>query len=655
MFANYVIPPDSPLTGTKRRATAADMHPRQSRHIRPKNDGSTSNYECEISRELQLKGIEDLSNKCSEKISSVDRETRHYLEDLFWTQSNSYVPIVSKDHVSAGSDMYSSLLHLAVLATGYKFANAEELNVRCLKMDDRQSSLHYSLRTHIDTLAPEEGNLASIQALILLSELEYGCGRYHSSHLYLEAASTAVEEMGHDLADDNLALSDEDELLRRSLLRSCIFYRNQRRLFENSTISRFSPRVRDRYITSLRSATHRRRRGIGEGSDYILLVYQAQLDLLNLSQPLYMASNSVSAHCGVSRSFGLRELEADLIQFHSELPEQLRWNSQSWLSEPPPVFAFRQQLHAVNMLLYRKWAQVKNIDGALNTDCDVDEQVTYFRHTALQNALKLESLISQFLERFDPISFPTMIVQQLISACAVILSEIQGLDDNEKRVKLLTHLKSCSTILTTMSKTHKIAEEFMLHLTTCLSMASCGGTAPLNPTSSKVGNIIESQPWMSPRNSNEPDLLLIREDRRALPLAQKFKPSSANVSESTNGHNSTSPPITDFQFVDDPVFAAYAEEMSHITEIYAISDKHNSPKQTGLGNVNLIEKPLTSPAANTHEVPSDESPGTMQQTTFPLVSWSVPSYHDLDETMTWSNIQPDNSWIEFLNPVDTPK
>ena len=131
-----------------------------------------------------------LSERCRLVVNLVNPDTRSYLERCFWTHYNAHIPLIQREVVLDDNDdhtdnLSSQLLQLAILATGLRYADSTQQDVRDLRLPNRESTLHWELKALVEMLQPTIRRVTYVQVLMLLSDLEYGRGHEYGAHLYL--------------------------------------------------------------------------------------------------------------------------------------------------------------------------------------------------------------------------------------------------------------------------------------------------------------------------------------------------------------------------------------------------------------------------------------------------------------------------------------
>lgn len=122
-------------------------------------------------------------------IRSLSASTYDYLMDNFWHWYNSVIQVIERDAFEADREsqnpkFYSSFLHICILAMGYRGADMERDDMRKISLGNRESTLHREAKYMLDIELERPGGIPSVQALLLLGDLECGVGRDNTGWMY---------------------------------------------------------------------------------------------------------------------------------------------------------------------------------------------------------------------------------------------------------------------------------------------------------------------------------------------------------------------------------------------------------------------------------------------------------------------------------------
>lgn len=124
-------------------------------------------------------------------IRSFSVETHDYLVNQFFAFYNSVLQIIDRAAFEADREsqenspkFYSSFLHIAILAMGYRVADMDRDDMRKITLAPRESTLHREAKYMLDIELERPGGIPSVQALLLLGDLECGVGRDNTGWMY---------------------------------------------------------------------------------------------------------------------------------------------------------------------------------------------------------------------------------------------------------------------------------------------------------------------------------------------------------------------------------------------------------------------------------------------------------------------------------------
>lgn len=153
--------------------------------------GPTTNYHIYAAREYASIGVEppDQARRTERIIRSLPAETHDYLMELFWEYYNSVLHIVHKeafteDRENLRTKYYSGFLHICILSMGYRYADTEREDIKKITVAPRESFLHREAKYMLDVEMERPGGLPSVQAFLLLGDLECGVGRDNTGWMF---------------------------------------------------------------------------------------------------------------------------------------------------------------------------------------------------------------------------------------------------------------------------------------------------------------------------------------------------------------------------------------------------------------------------------------------------------------------------------------
>ncbi|KAK5688279.1 hypothetical protein LTS10_000257 [Elasticomyces elasticus] len=154
----------------------------------------------------------DKDRRADRLVRELNPETHDYLMDCFWSYYDPVMQVVCRklfeeDRRSGGGLAYSGFLHICILAMGYRYADPKRADIQKLTLRDKQSTLHREAKYLVEFEFEEPGGIPSVQALLILAQLESGSGRDGVGWIYagidiIHSCAVAEEDIGFTEADD---------------------------------------------------------------------------------------------------------------------------------------------------------------------------------------------------------------------------------------------------------------------------------------------------------------------------------------------------------------------------------------------------------------------------------------------------------------------
>jgi hypothetical protein len=110
------------------------------------------------------------------------------------------------------------------LAARYRFADKQRPDIRGITLAERESTLYREAKCMLDYEMERPGGIPSIGALLLLGDLEVGCGRDNAGWLYSGMAYRLCFDVGLYLDRSGSGLSQEDIKIGHMTLWACVVY-----------------------------------------------------------------------------------------------------------------------------------------------------------------------------------------------------------------------------------------------------------------------------------------------------------------------------------------------------------------------------------------------------------------------------------------------
>jgi hypothetical protein len=122
-------------------------------------------------------------------IRSLSQETHDYLMNCFWDYYNAPLQVIDRaafeqDRDAQNPKYYSSFLHITILAGGYRFADLDREDIQRISLGNRESTFHRESKFMLDIELERPGGIPSVQALLILGDMECGIGRDNTGWMY---------------------------------------------------------------------------------------------------------------------------------------------------------------------------------------------------------------------------------------------------------------------------------------------------------------------------------------------------------------------------------------------------------------------------------------------------------------------------------------
>ncbi|KAI0160650.1 fungal-specific transcription factor domain-containing protein [Xylariaceae sp. FL1272] len=315
-------------------------------------------------------------------IRSLTPETHDYLMQSFWEYYNGPLQVLDKeafemDRESQNPKFYSSLLHITILAGGWRFADKDRDDMRRLDLGNRESTLHREAKYMLDVELERPGGIPSVQALLILGDLETGVGRDNTGWMYSGMANRLAFDVGLHLDCSNNGLPEHEVRIRQMVMRACILYDKYWALFLGRPTSIKSQDVGMDLLSKRFSSTLRSLGSEPEPSKPTNTkaaeeeIHDQLMELMDLAGRI----TEIREHKAKSRyavdhanMFAISEaednaymhvisLDRQLQNWYRRLPDHLTWNPANIKNAVFSYFLLHQQYHVTMILLHRQWAR----------------------------------------------------------------------------------------------------------------------------------------------------------------------------------------------------------------------------------------------------------------------------------------------------------
>lgn len=277
-------------------------------------------------------------------IHDLSPETHDYLMNLFWDCHNSVMHMVHKyafyeDLDNGDGKFYSLFLHLTLLAVGFRYADKDRSDIRKIALSGPVPSIfHMKARKMAEFELMKPGGLPSIQALLLLGDLEAGCGRDDTGWMYSGMAFRLVYDVGLHVDFSILKLTEIESQIRYMVLWAALLCDKYWALFLGR------PTILKEADIAPSSLQKDFRKMIDCGPNastektVATKIYENHLKLMDLVGTLCETFDSRKNGKLSETYLDIATLDRDLNSWYSDLADELKWTPMNIAQATPSFF-----------------------------------------------------------------------------------------------------------------------------------------------------------------------------------------------------------------------------------------------------------------------------------------------------------------------------
>lgn len=408
-------------------------------------------------------------------IRSLSAESNDYLMNLYWQHYNAVIHVVhqaafEEDREHGRTQYYSGFLHICMLAMAYqRFADKSRPDMMRISLPARESTLHKEAKYMLDCELEQPGGIPSIQALLLLGDLECGVGRDNLGWLYAGMANRLCFDVGLHLDNQNSGLQQREIDIGRMTLWACVIYDKYWALFLGRPTSLKSA---DLAIYNL-SAQFQRLGAVdpvGPAKTLETQIYDALIDLMELAGKITdMRDSKSSTDTDHSAYLRMAALDRELGAWYSKLAKPLQWIPENINTAPFSFFLLHQQYHCTVILLHRPFALYDDVNpGAESDSSDNSELDSHFsalsRTLCTKHAVRVARIFWQHRQRFDTRHIFVTGLQHAGTAAIALVAALAYIKDRSSRAANMQYLECLAAALRDMTETYHPAERMSMVL-----------------------------------------------------------------------------------------------------------------------------------------------------------------------------------------------
>ncbi|KEF56742.1 uncharacterized protein A1O9_06932 [Exophiala aquamarina CBS 119918] len=381
-------------------------------------------------------------------LEDISPATKEYLMDLYWTYYNSVLFVVHSEAFLADQREgrhvhYSALLHICILAMGIRFADSTRPDINGLLLGvGRESRLQLEAKRLLEYELQIPGGLPSVQALLILGDLECAVGRDNTGWMYVGFACRLAIDLGLNLDCTKIDLPELTIKVRYMVLWACIIYDRYWALFlGRPTMLKASDIVLDQLSKSLDVLS--KELDTLEGK-----IYCSLLELMTLAGKISEIQEVGANRLDLKAYLSMAALDRELNQWYSHLPQHLRWKTHNISTAPASFFL----LHAGTNTL-----SGTSIDD-YSSYPEANQLPLLSRKVCLTNAIRVAKIFKYHHARFQGSQMFITGLDHAGTAATALIAGIANITDPRERAIPLRHLKWMADAMRGMSSAYRAAE-----------------------------------------------------------------------------------------------------------------------------------------------------------------------------------------------------
>ena len=462
----------------------------------------------------------DHNSRVARVIKILGSSTHDHLMSCFWGHYNPAVQVVDREIFESGRKSqnprhYSVFLHITMLAAGYRFAERSREDVKRLILGNWESTFHRESKSMLDAELERPGGIPSIQALLILADLEFGAGRDSTGWMYSGMANRLAIDIGLHVpvpASGSEVLKAE-EPLRRRVMTACVLFDRYWALLLGR-----SPSIRHRDI-GIELGLKPRKDGampLASAAPFDMVtsqspeisLHQHLLELMSIAAKVLelqnqheyaeaLFANNKSGEETYQRMFALdRKLQA----WYRRLPDFLAWKPTNIQAAPVGFFMLHQQFHTCMILLHRPWAMYGNEDGSNPAmmfgqstgslpGISHHHRVAIARRMCTQHAIRVARIFWHHRLRFDGRRLPIFAIQQAGTSAIALMAALANRTTEVDQQSNLRYLQVLSAAIYDMcyiyqpaARMYRLLKSMLIDVRNIVVTGASGVHAALKPS-----------------------------------------------------------------------------------------------------------------------------------------------------------------------------
>ncbi|KAI1108828.1 fungal-specific transcription factor domain-containing protein [Nemania sp. NC0429] len=458
--------------------------------------GPTHAYAESSSRSNSREAPENL-RRAERLIRSLTPKTHDYLMQNFWKYHNSILQVIDRaafeaDRGSENPKYYSSFLHVIILAVGWRFANKDRCDVARINLGNHESTIHREARYMLDIELERPMGISSIQALLLLGDLECGVGRDNTGWMYTGMANHLAFSIGLHVDCTNIGLSQQESSIRQRVMKACVLYDRHWALFLRRPMGIKSRDVDLDLLRVPSPAVHssKSNQGIPTIEEEI---HELLVELMDLACRIVESRDEAKPNQSAKQvASDISILDQQLRDWHGRLPSHLTWEPRNVETAPYSYFLLHEHYQAVIILLHHAReadrlssndkptsishtspedaAEVHgqlsgNLFPTKDQDMDLDglasfvadDHIKSARNVCAQAAIQFTQIVSQAKEKYDLENVCCTSLQPAGTASIALLDALADSEDEADKQLFSSSLEIVTDAIHSMSRSYQPA------------------------------------------------------------------------------------------------------------------------------------------------------------------------------------------------------
>lgn len=439
--------------------------------------GPTTN--CHVYSELAAENEEhnrqamEQQRRTQRVLSTLPQDTQDYLMQMFWQYYNSVIHIIHRDAFEEGlnaghGQFYSPFLHICILSIGYRHADKHRPDIMKISLPSKESTLHREAKYMLDYELERPGGITSIQALLLLGDLECGVGRDNLGWLISGMANRLCFDVGLHLDNSASGLGQLEVEIGRMTLWACVIYDRYWALFLGRPTA-----LKPEDLEVYRLAAQFERLGTlepaGPSRNLEKQIYEALLDLMELAGKITEIMDKATkpnARLDHHVYITMAALDRELETWYTRLPYSLQWTAENIDGAPFSYFLLHQQYHAAMILLHRQFAQYDDVvPSSSDQGSESGERsqasshfATLSRMTCTRSAGRIAQIFWQHRKHFPTSKIFVTGLQHAGTAAIALVAAIASPKDRVSYDTNMKYLECLAASIDDMCETYQPAE-----------------------------------------------------------------------------------------------------------------------------------------------------------------------------------------------------